>query len=326
MFTHTTKLLRRTVVSLSWLLLLQGPALGQDLSGIPGAFSDAGLGAGPMGKGNAVIALGQNVYSILANPAGLVNVSKPEAVFSSMKQYSLIPYNLVLYGQSWGDNLAIGGGFLTAGDEALRENTVYIALARKFRTKYSAGFNFKFRQASFGNNAGGAWLFGGGNRQVQGSATGFAFDLGVRGDLNKQLSFAIVLKDLISGVNYDASNTVGTAQGGSEGSATTFLLGIGYVSNRNLTAEINLQKSISDETSDRLSLGLEKSLFSIMALRLGFSQNIAASEAREQIAFGTGIKQKIPLTPLDFSLDFAYLLSEINNFYHVGLRLIWARK
>ncbi|MDZ7260903.1 MAG: hypothetical protein ONB05_02125, partial [candidate division KSB1 bacterium] len=120
MFTKKSKSLAIGGLLLSLVLISPDLSPAETLSHIPGAFLDVGLGAGPMGLGGSVIVLGRDVYTIVGNPAGLISLSGPEAAFSMTRQFSFVPYNLVLYGQNLGKQTAVGVGFLTSGDEALR--------------------------------------------------------------------------------------------------------------------------------------------------------------------------------------------------------------
>lgn len=298
------------------------PARAQETSGIPGAFVDIGVGAGPMGMAGASIVLGRDVYAIVTNPAGLSSVVSPQAAFSMTKQFSLIPYNLVLYGQRVG-KFHLGGGFLTAGDDALRENTLYLAGAHGLRRRMTVGVSLKIRQASFGDNSGGAWEFAGGNRQVRGDASGFSLDVGLRGVLSRNAGFGIVLKDALGTISYDAGNEVGSATGGDEDLTPSLMLGFGYVARKSLVVEVNLRKALKNDTHDRFILGLEQSLLSLVVLRAGMSQNIDADETNRHYSLGLGVTQK--LLVVRFAADFAYVMNDIDNFFHAGLRVAWEK-
>lgn len=313
-------MLGKAFSGLSLVLLLTTPGFAQETSNIPGAFANIGVGAGPMGMAGATVVLGRDIYSMVRNPASLTSVRAPQAAFSMTKQFSLIPYNLLLYGQSIG-RFSVGAGFLTAGDDALRENTVYLAAARRLRRMISLGLTFKFRQASFGNNGSGAWVHDGGNRQVRGDATGYSFDLGIRGILTKDAGFALVLQDLFGALDYDAANEVGTARGGEENTTTTLLLGFGYAVHKNLILEVNARKALHHDLHDRLTLGLEHTLFALLTLRSGVSQNIDSDESNRHYSLGLGISHKLLL--LRFATDLAYVINDIDDFFHVGIRLGW---
>lgn len=307
-------------------LALPGLLVAGDVSHIPAAFLDVGLGAGPMGTGGTTVALGKNIYSIVTNPAGIISVSDPEVAFSMTKQFSLIPYNMVLYGQRIIKHTSAGIGLLTSGDDALRENTVYFSVAHRMPYKLAAGLNFKLHFSSFGDNEDGKWIYDGGNRQVQGSAKGFALDLGVKGILSGRILYGLVFKDLLGNVSYDASNEVETATGGSERLPPKMILGLGYVLTQSFQVELDVNKSLYLDTNDRIYTGVEKTLFQMMALRGGFSQNFNASEVNRQYALGLGIMHQLKNPPIRFGIDFAYLINDLHNFFHVGLNLAWNRK
>lgn len=316
-----SKIFNRCLVAA--LLLLVPKTYAGDLSGLGGAFVDVGVGAGPMGLAGSNIVLGKDVYAIVSNPAGITRVAYPQAAFSMTKQFSLIPYNLALYAQRLGDDTGVGAGFLTSGDEALRENTVYLAYARRFSEKMSLGVNLKYRNASFGSNAEGAWVFEGGNRQVQGSANGFGIDFGVIGLLGQRMGYALVLKDLLSEVSYDAENETNTASGGSEAIAPALKFGFGYVASRSLSIEFNLEKATSRSAADRLSIGMQQTFLSFLTVRGGISQRLDGAERNRQYSFGGSLNQG--LSKLRMTVDFAYLITDIDNFFHIGLRLGWQK-
>lgn len=305
------------------MILNPGPSRAGGLSNIPGAFVDVGLGARSVGMGGASIVLVRDIYSVVWNPAGLISLSGQELSFSTTKQFGLVPYNLLLYGIKFHTEYAFGIGFLSSGDDALRETTVFLTASRLLSLRLSLGLTLKLRFASFGNNPEGEWIFEGGNRQVRGTGRGFGFDLGVRWILGKKIAFGLVLKDLFENISYTASNKVGTAKGGGERVPTSLLLGMGYVVNRDLNFELNLKKSSHLDTEDRLFFGLERRVFPFFKLRGGMNQSIGSAEVGRSYALGFSLAHEIGRIPLDFSLDFAYLINELQNFYHISFSLFW---
>ncbi|MBN1349766.1 hypothetical protein JXJ21_10185 [candidate division KSB1 bacterium] len=296
----------------------------ESISNIPGAFADIGLGAVRSGMGGSLIVLGRDVYAIMDNPAGTVSILSPQLAFSTTKPYALIPYNVLLYGQKLGKKNSLGTGFITSGDEALRENSIILNYARILPFySMSVGVNLKFRHASFSNNSDGKWIFNNADRQVTGNATGVGLDIGVRGKLGKRMAYAVVLKDLFESISYNASNAAQTAKGGSESVPSTMVLGIGYVAAKNLAFELDLNKALYREVNDRVTFGAEQWLFSMVALRAGLSQNINADEINRQYALGCGVATEFSRMHVGIALDFAYLINEFHDFYHAGLKLSW---
>ncbi|MBN2011614.1 hypothetical protein JW960_19945 [candidate division KSB1 bacterium] len=310
-----------SIICLCLWLVPSMPAVSGDVSNITGAFLDVGLGAAPMGMAGSNTVLVRDVHALLSNPAGLTSVNGQELAFSMTKQFSIIPYNVFLYGQKIEGVGGIGVGFLTSGDDALKENTVILSYARLIAKGIAGGLTFKYRQASYGNNDEGMWDYNGGNRQVTGDAKGFGMDIGFRGRLAKQMGFGILLKDVFSSVNYNASNEVGTAKGGSESIPTSLVLGVAYISQRYLTFEFNLRSGLHDDTSDRFYLGAERDLFNLIALRGGFSQNVNSANVNRNYTAGFGIGRAIKPMMMKIDLDFAYVINDFQNFYHIGLKL-----
>ena len=84
--------------------------------------------------------------------------------------------------------------------------------------------------------------------------------------------------------------------------------------------ELDLKKALHSDASDRVSFGMERSLFKLMKLRGGLSQNIKAVNTNRHYALGLGLFYKHKPMNAKFAIDFAYLITELENFYHVGLK------
>jgi len=321
------KFLRWTELTLIAILLFVHLSLADSggLSHIPGAFVDVGLGARPMGLAGAAAVLTRDADAILYNPAGLTSLTGPQARFSMTRQFSLIPYDMLLYGQKGPAATAFGVGFLTTGDEALRENTVLLSVAHSLPWRLSGGFTLKYRSCSFGNNADGIWNWQGGNRQVHGSGRGYGIDLGLRTVIGKRLAIAAVWKDAFGKVNYDASNGIGSAEGGSEAVPPGLILGLGFFPARNFSVEVNLKKSLYADTANRLMFGGEKTLFSFLTVRGGYAQDLDASTKNRLYSVGGGLFHRFSSLPFDFSFDFAYLFHELQNFSHLSFGIAWRK-
>jgi hypothetical protein len=309
------------VANCLWMSFPATLSAGDDVSNIPGAFLDVGLGAAPMGMAGSNVVLVHDVHALLSNPAGLTSVQGNELAFSMTKQFTFIPYNVFLYAQRLQGIGGVGVGLVTSGDDALKENTVIISYGRLVWKGISGGISLKYRQASFGNNSDGEWVYQGGNRQVKGDAKGYGVDIGVRGKIAKQLGFGVLLKDALSSVSYDASNEIGNAEGGSEAVPTSLVLGLAYVSARYLSFEFNLRNGLHQDTNNRFFFGAERDLFSLISLRGGFSQNVNAEYANRNYTLGFGLGRAFPSMMMEFNVDAAYVINDFQNYYHIGLKL-----
>jgi len=178
-------------------MLLLGTTASADITA---AFVDIGCGARPMGMGGAFTALSDDAHAIFWNPAGLTLMERSQLAMMHTKQFGLIPYSLGAYSSHIKKN-HIGVAYLTSGNDALKENTVFASYARAFQlpllglTRF--GLNLRYRSASFGNNE------DGGEERSKGSATGFGFDLGILWKLDQTTRFGIFARDLINNMNYD---------------------------------------------------------------------------------------------------------------------------
>ena len=320
------KLVHCFLLMFTILLILPNHSFGDDTSNIPGAFADIGLGAGPMGMAGSNVVLVRDVYAVVGNPAGLSSLQAQELAFSMTKQFSLVPYYLILFGQSIDKKNKLGGAILTSGDDVLRENTLILSYARYIIRGISAGVSLKYHQANFGNNSDGEWVYQGYNRQVQGDAKGIGFDIGFRGSFGKKTGFGILLKNAISSINYNASNNAGTAKGGSEKVPASLIMGLGIIANRNMTIELNFKNSLHQDTNDRVYIGVEQKIISMLKLRGGYSNNVNAIYPNRHYALGFNVSHKYKPLLMKFSLDFAYIIHDLSNFYHIGLKITRWRK
>ena len=108
-------------------------ARGGELSDIPGAFADVGIGASAMGMGGAVAASIEGASSLFWNPAGLGQAgSSRELMVAYGDQMGIVPYSAGAGLRQLGD-YTLGVGLLYSGDDVLSETSVLIGAAREFK-------------------------------------------------------------------------------------------------------------------------------------------------------------------------------------------------
>ncbi len=294
-----------TLLFLILVLLTVRFASAQELANIAGAFVDIGFGARPMGLGGAYIAVADDADALFWNPAGVAALNGQVASFFYTRQFNLIPYTFAAYAngmpdKNWGHSEAL----LVSGDDALRETTLLFSVAYDLDLLVDGlkiGATFKYKNATFGNNP------NGGEGQVRGSAVGLGMDIGALCPLSSKFTAGLVLKNLFDFLSWNSS-AMGMY---SQGSPLRLLGGIAMRPGHNLLISVDLEKSLYSDTRDRLSVGVEKRIFNMLAFRSGVFQNMVAA-ADMNYNFGFGFQYALANNVL-FAVDAAYLVQEINN-------------
>ncbi|HID09973.1 MAG TPA: hypothetical protein EYP17_01550 [Candidatus Latescibacteria bacterium] len=287
-----------------------------ELAHLPGAFGEMGFGARASGLGGACVVLVEGPDAALWNPAGLVGLRGREFLFSTTRQFGLVPCHTLLYGdQVLGYPVALG--LRTAGDAALQEHTLLFSGAGILRGEVTSGVTAKVYYATFGGNPEGSWVTGGVDRQVKGSAWGFGLDVGLRGQLGGRLAWGVVVRDLLSWVQYDARNQAGTAEGGREAVPARVWLGLGFWAGGGTLFEVDIRKALYRDQRDRVFFGVERWAFGRIALRGGMAQDLEVEHNRT-LSAGFGMNFQAGSVPV--GVDVAYVSTELGDSFHFSLR------
>jgi long-subunit fatty acid transport protein len=302
------------------IVLLCGPAAAaaQSVSGIPAAFLDIGYGARPMGMGGAFVALADDANAVLWNPAGLAGLERTQLTGMYARQMGLVPYGFVGFAQPVSPRSSLGAGAITSGDAALHETTALLSVAHRLTPGLSLGISAKARMATYGNDPAGVWdPDGGGNRQVQGRALGFGMDLGLLYALTDQTSLGLMWRDAFSSVDWDAGNEAGTARGGGEPVPMALILGTAHRLGDDVTLSLVLDRALQADGTDRIRLGYENRLWSLVILRGGYGQQITA-DAERFYTLGLGLERDLG-TSWNLAFDFAYLFHDLADTPRVSM-------
>lgn len=306
-------------------------AAAQNLSGLPGAFADIGFGARPAALGNAYVALADDAYSILWNPAGLAEAEAYELAFSYTDQLGLFDYQYAsARGKLPGHGHGFGAALINTGDEAMQEVALYLGYARRYGP-LALGLSVKYRQASFGNNDLKAEdyvvfepdeIADGIANQVRGRASGFGFDLGVRYQFSPRISLGLVLRDLYAPVFWDSQS--GTDTRPAKGTYTETIpfeaaIGTAYRISPQFRVTMDYAPAIYRSTINKVRLGAEVTLLDLLALRAGVQQWLDDQPAKKY-AVGFG------LTPpafqgLRFGAHYTYVVDRLASSQYMALLL-----
>ncbi len=313
--------MNRTLGVALLLVLLASGAEAQDLSGIPAAYVDIGLGIRPLGMGAAYVAVADDENAARWNPAALAQQARFAAAFTWARQLNLIPYNY-LSGSLPMRRSGVGWYAESSGDDVLRENTIGIAYGVTgdhlpgLRTAYdiSFGVTTKFRWASYGNNP------DGGEGQVTGDAWGWGLDLGFywRIPWARGLSAAVAAHDLLNNLTWNSS-----VKGNySEPVPARMSAGIAYRLRDRSLFTLDFLPALYSDVETRFALGAEYKLLRVIALRAGVAQNIGTTRENRDVTLGLGIHQRL-LGTAAIEAGIAYLFNELANTPRVGLAFRW---
>ncbi len=287
----------------------------QEISDIPAAFVEIGIGARPMGMAGAVTARSMGAESIFWNPAGLsgVGTSRQLAVTYG-DQMGLIPYSALSGAVRLGDDYTLGVGLIHSGDEALTETTVLVGISRAIVTtpwlpsaRVVAGASARTRWASFGNNDST-------EGQVSGSAFGASFDVGFLVPLIESVTAAVRARDLAGSLTWNSS-----VRGSYEENVPPALtFGLMVDPRKTVSLELDLDKSLRQDNPDRLMIGAEVRILEIASLRGGYLRALPPGELEE---YTVGAGTDIPVGSATFSVDFAYVFGHLENTMRFSLRV-----
>jgi hypothetical protein len=289
------------------------PARAEEISDIPGAFADVGIGAAEMGTGGAAVATAHGASAIHWNPAGLALTDRQrEFEIGYCDQMGLVPYSTAAGVFRLGDDYAVGAGILHAGDDVLTEVTALVGLARTFPgppwapdERLSVGATVRTRWASFGDNEST-------EGQVTGSALGFALDVGAVVPLPGPAAAGLSVQDVAGVLNWDSS-----ARGSyEEGVPSDLVGGVAYRPWERLTIEVDLEKALRLDRHDAVLAGAELRVFEVASLRTGYRRALRPGEL-EEFSFGAGATVTAGTTAI--TVDVAYLIGHVENTLRFGV-------
>lgn len=256
----------------------------EDLSGLP--TTGVPLFARPAALANAYVALSDDAYGVLYNPAGMAWVSGPEAVLSYQYRFGLdnVAASYVNKGTR---EIGFGQALVYQSDrEQLMTELMFISsFAYKF---HNLPLNFRplslgVKVKILGNRIRSTSEFSSG-----GSSFGAGIDLGLMWELSEQIRYGLQFSN-VPVVNY--WKNVKTGHRYVEPQPTTLAMGgifrVGY--STLLIAEGNIP--LYEDQPWKMAGGLEQEFFNILLMRLGIQREIMASYAPPwKITGGFGLK------------------------------------
>lgn len=303
----------------------------QDVSGIPGAFVDIGVGARPLGMGGAYTAMIAQPNAMFWNPASLARLPQKGVDFSYVNQLGLIPYTAFSGGLSLAGIHSLGLGILASGDEQLKETTILLNYAisledvtPSWMSELFLGINLKYHLANFGRGGfdpakyplfSDQDLAAGEAAYVSGAASGWGLDLGLIYRVGPRVFIGMAAKDLVSNISWNNEQ-----ESYSEGLPARLTMGLSYFVQSTFLVTLDYEHYLNSEAPVRMRAGVEKIILGALALRGGMGQTLAA-ESRRDYAIGTGFALKMEQVG-QLNVDYAYQLHPLANMHRfsVGVR------
>ena len=302
------------------------------------AFLEIGPGARSLGMGSAFVSVADDASSLYWNPAGIVNVSRPEVqtYYSPWLVETQFFYNTAVIPMAGFGNLGISFTAVTMDEMMVRtvqdpEPNKYgqkfdagnismgIAYAKKLTDRFSFGFQTKFIQESI-------W---------QMKAQGIAVDIGTLFITKKNLRIGMSVSNFGGKMGMEGINTLvdidvdeniygnndridGYLDAAKWPLPLMFRFGLSreFVLNPNMKYLVAVDAIHPNNNPEYLNVGVEYSAMDMVFLRLGqshtlyqqnfFEDGVKVHEGSEQgLSVGMGIKYQIPRGP-KLRIDYVY--------------------
>ena len=302
------------------------------------AFLEIGPGARSLGMGSAYVSVANDASSLYWNPAGIVNVSRPEvqSFYTPWLVETQYYYNTAVVPLGPYGNLGFSFTAITMDEMIVRtvqdpEPSDYgqkfdagnismgIAYAKKLTDRFSFGFQTKFIQESI-------W---------QMNAQGFAVDIGTLFITKRDLRIGMSVSNFGGKLGMEGNNTLVDIDvdeniygnndriDGNLGTAKwplplMFRFGISreFTFASNMKCLFAVDAIHPNNNPEYLNIGLEYSAMDMVFLRVGKShtfyelsfqeddQNIGIGP-EQGLSFGAGVKYQIPRGPM-FNIDYVF--------------------
>ena len=302
------------------------------------AFLEIGPGARSLGMGSAYVSVANDASSLYWNPAGIVNISRPEvqSFYTPWLVETQYYYNTAVVPMGTYGNLGFSFTAITMDEMIVRtvqdpEPSEYgqkfdagnismgIAYAKKLTDRFSFGFQTKFIQESI-------W---------QMSAQGFAVDIGTLFITKRDLRIGMSVSNFGGKLGMEGNNTLVDIDvdeniygnndriDGNLGTAKwplplMFRFGISreFTFASNMKCLVAVDAIHPNNNPEYLNIGLEYSAMDMVFLRVGKSHTfyeLSFEEDGERIgigpeqglSFGAGVKYQIPRGPI-VNIDYVF--------------------
>lgn len=258
-----------------------------ELSGIPTGAGQIPLFARPAALANAYVALSDDAYGVLYNPAGLAWVAGPEAVAGYQYRFGLSNIGASYVNKATRE-IGFGQAFLYSGDpDGLMTEIHFITaaaykfnmLSNNFLRPFSLGVNLR----CISNRVNGKM-----ENSVSGNSFGAGIDVGLLWELSENIRYGLLLKDLPV---INKWKNVSTGKEYFEANAATLKMGGMFRAGYTTTLVAEGQIPMYKDQIWKMSGGIEQEIFKIILLRAGIQKEIQAQQDTPwKITAGFGLK------------------------------------
>ena len=244
------------------------------LSGISTGADHIPMAGRPAALANSYLAVSDDAYGVLYNPAGMAWVAGREAAVDYQYRFGLLNNVTASYVNKATRDIGVGNAILYSGDNdtssSMTEMYYVTAVGYKFNRllsfmrPISAGASIKLATKTASGNA----------DATAGQKTfGMGIDVGILWELSDQIRYGAVIKDLfafdrvnnaVAGYSYTEMMPVTLAMGG--------LFKAGYTTNLMANGQIPLYK----DQPWKMAGGIEQEFFRIIKARVGIEKEIQA--------------------------------------------------
>ena len=323
---------------LRFVIIISGAFSQNNVATTSAAFLEIGPGARSLGMGSAYVSVANDASSLYWNPAGIVNVSKPEvqSFYTPWLVETQYYYNTAVVPMGQYGNIGFSFTAITMDEMMVRtvqdpEPSEYgqkfdagnismgIAYAKKLTDRFSFGFQTKFIQESI-------W---------QMSAQGFAVDIGTLFITKRDLRIGMSVSNFGGKLGMEGNNTLvdidvdETIYGNNDridGNLGTAKWPLPLLFRFGLSREFNFASNMKclfavdaihpNNNPEYLNIGLEYSAMDMVFLRIGkshtfyelsfFEEGVSSGIGPEQgLSFGAGVKYQIPRGPV-INIDYVF--------------------
>jgi hypothetical protein len=253
------------------------------LSGI--ATTGVPLFARPAALANSYVAVSDDAYGVLYNPAGMAWVSGPQAVLAYQYRFGLDNF-AASYVNKATREIGFGQALLYRADreQLMRELYFVSALAYKFNNlpyirPFSFGVNLNLTSNRVKSTS---ELSSGGN------SLGIGLDAGLMWELSEQIRYGLLFRDIPV---FHYWKNIKTGERYFESQPTTLSMGGTFKAGYTTLLVAEGQIPLYDDQPWKMAGGLEQEFFNLFCLRIGLRREIMTSyEAPWQITGGFGMK------------------------------------
>jgi hypothetical protein len=294
----------------------------EPLSGIPSSADQIPMFARPAALADAYVAVSDDAYGVLYNPAGMALVQGPEAIAGYQYRFGLNNIAASYVNKATGA-VGFGQAFLYSGDKEgiLSELCFVSAIACRvnqfINTEQPVSLGVAMKILS--DRVRGSDPF-----SVSGSSLGVGLDAGLLVGLSDRIRYGLLFRD-VPVVNRWINRTTGEQYG--EAVATTLHMGGSYRAGVSTLLVAEGQLPVERDQSWKMAGGIEQKLFEVIMVRAGLLKTIQSYDETPwtiTVGFGLNIDRGTPLGR-SFSLDASYEYNTLGvfNVLNVSFKVGW---